>query len=154
MGNLNVKEMLKKKIITRSPRKNKAIKTLNHSLQSTGSIGRFVQFLTYKAQKFGKRIIQIDESYTTQICCMCGIKKKRPLSERVFLCNCGTQIDRDLNSAVNIMKKYLFSKYSDDLLHKPSVNEESFLQKWNGFTMINSLFRNRSKDGLMESSLL
>ncbi|TXT53335.1 MAG: hypothetical protein BAJALOKI1v1_2510001, partial [Promethearchaeota archaeon] len=35
-------------------------------MQNTGSLGRLVQFLTYKAQKIGKRVIRIDESYTTQ----------------------------------------------------------------------------------------
>ncbi|MHA1744496.1 MAG: hypothetical protein ACTSWW_00765 [Promethearchaeota archaeon] len=52
------------------------------------------------------------------------------------------------------MKKYLYLKHAESLLHQPSVYEESFLRKWNGFTMINSLFRTRSKDGLMGSPLL
>jgi putative transposase len=154
VGDLNIKQMAKKKTTTKSPRQNKANKTLNHSIQNTGSMGRFVQFLTYKARKIGKRIIKIDESYTTQVCCSCGMRKKRSLSERDIFCDCGNQIDRDLNSAVNIMKKYLYLKHADSLLHQPSVYEESFLRKWNGFTMINSLFRTRSKEGLMGSPLL
>jgi putative transposase len=154
VGDLEVKHMAKKKNTTKSPRQNKANKTLNHSLQNTGSMGRFLQFLTYKARKIGKRIIKIDESYTTQTCCKCGLKKKRSLSERTIFCNCGNQLDRDLNSAVNIMKKYLYLKHAESLLHQPSVYEESFLRKWNGFTMINSLFRSRSKEGLMGSPLL
>ncbi|MBN1216005.1 MAG: transposase, partial [Candidatus Lokiarchaeota archaeon] len=36
---------------------------------------RFIQFLTYKAEKIGKRVIKIDESATTQVCCQCGRKK-------------------------------------------------------------------------------
>ena len=154
VGDLSIKQMAKKKKTTKSPRQNKTNKTLNHSLQNTGSMGRFVQFLTYKARKIGKRLIKIDESYTTQVCCSCGLKKKRSLSERNIFCTCGNQLDRDLNSAVNIMKKYLFRKHSDFLLHQPSVYEESFLRKWNGFTMINSLFRSKSKEGLMGSPLL
>jgi len=153
VGDLNIKQMSRKKSITKSPRQNKCNKTLNHSMQNTGSIGRFVQFLTYKARKIGKKIIKIDESYTTQVCCLCGMKKKRSLSERDIFCNCGNRIDRDLNSSINIMKKYLYEKRSEDLLHQPSLNEESFLRKWNGFTTINSLFRVRSKDGLVGSSL-
>ena len=154
VGDLNVKKMAKKKSTTKSPRQNKANKTLNHSMQNTGSLGRFVQFLTYKAQKIGKRIIKIDESYTTQVCCSCGMRKKRSLSERNIFCTCGNRIDRDLNSSVNIMKKYLYLKHSESLLHQPSVYEESFLRKWNGFTMINSLFHNKSKEGLMGNPLL
>ncbi len=55
VGDLNVKHMAKKKKKSKSPRQNKCNKTLNHSMQNTGSIGRFVQFLTYKAQKIGKK---------------------------------------------------------------------------------------------------
>ncbi|TXT62908.1 MAG: hypothetical protein BAJALOKI1v1_830019 [Promethearchaeota archaeon] len=44
-------------------------------------------------------------------------------------------MDRDLNSAVNIMVKFLTS---DDLSHHPSLKEESFLRTWKGFTATNS----------------
>ena len=46
VGDLNIKKMAKKKSTTKSPRQNKANKTLNHSMQNTGSMGRFVQFLS------------------------------------------------------------------------------------------------------------
>jgi putative transposase len=130
VGDLNVKQMARKKKTT-TPRQNKANKTLNHSMQNTGSLGRFVQFLTYKAQKIGKRVIRIDESYTTQTCAKCGKRVKRTLSERDIICDCGHRMDRDLNSAINIMVKFL---QSADLSHQPSLKEESFLRKWNGFS--------------------
>jgi transposase len=42
---------------------------------------------------------------TTQTCSFCGHKQKIPLSERVFKCPvCGKEIDRDVNSARNILK--------------------------------------------------
>mgnify|MGYP006278709835 CR=1 FL=1 len=135
VGELNVKQMARKKTTTTSPRQNKAHKTLNHSLQSTGSLGRFVQFLTYKARKMGKRVIRIDESYTTQTCAKCGRTVKRELSERDIICDCGHRMDRDLNSAINIMVKFLTS---DELSHQPSLKEESFLHKWKGFATIHS----------------
>jgi len=154
VGDLHIKQMGKKKKKTLSPRQNKANKTLNHSIQSTGSMERFVQFLTYKAKKISKRIIKIDESYTSQVCCRCGVVKKRSLSERIIICNCGNHMDRDLNSAINLMKKYLYFKSTDSLLHQPSVNEESFLRTWNGFATIHSLLRSKSQDGLVENPLL
>ncbi len=127
VGDLPVKRMARKK-------KLKKQKTLNYSLQNTGYISRFVQFLTYKAEKIGKKIVKIDEKNTTKTCCVCGRKKDRKLSERYIECNCGNQMDRDLNSAVNIMSKFLQEKEQFDfLLHEPSVNEESFLHQWNGF---------------------
>ncbi len=112
----------------------KAAKTLHHSLQNTGFLSRFAEFLTYKAEKLGKRVIRINEAYTTQICCDCGLKEQRPLSERTIACNCGNQIDRDINAAINIMVAFLSTKDQfADLLLEPSVNEESFLRQWKGF---------------------
>ena len=89
---------------------------------------RFVEFLTYKAKKIGKRVIRIDESKTTKACCKCGKLKNRLIFERSITCDCGDHIDRDLNSAINIMTHILVSKHKYDFLsHKPSVDEESFL---------------------------
>ncbi|MHA1673335.1 MAG: zinc ribbon domain-containing protein [Promethearchaeota archaeon] len=50
------------------------------------------------------------------LCCSCGLRKKCLLSERDIFCNCGNRMDRDLNSAVNIMKKYLYGCSMDALL--------------------------------------
>ncbi|MHA2074111.1 MAG: zinc ribbon domain-containing protein [Candidatus Hodarchaeales archaeon] len=98
-------------------------------------MSRFAQFLTYKAEKLGKKVVKISEENTTKICCVCGVKKERPLSERIIVCsNCGNQIDRDLNSSINILSKFIQEKKRFDfLLHEPSVNEESFLHIWKGF---------------------
>ena len=123
--------MDKKKKTTISPRQNKANKTLNHSIQNYGSLGKFGQFLTNKAKKIGQRVIRIDESYTTQTCSKGGKRLKRKLSERDITCNCDHQMDRDLNFALNIMAKFLIS---DALSQQPSLKEESFLSKWNGFS--------------------
>ena len=45
---------------------------------------------------------------TTQECYVCGWKQKLNLSDRVYHCPiCGSTINRDLNSAINILKKGL-----------------------------------------------
>jgi len=45
---------------------------------------------------------------TTQTCSFCGHRQKVPLSERTFKCQkCGREIDRDVNSARNILKMAL-----------------------------------------------
>ncbi len=88
-------------------RQDTAARTLNHSIQNTGFLGRFVQFLTYKAKKVGKRVIRIDEAQTTKRCCVCGKVRDRRLSERIIQCDCGTSFDRDQNAAVNIMVRFL-----------------------------------------------
>ena len=136
IGKLAVKEMAKKKKGTGNAKKTKAKKTLNHSVQNTGFMSRFAEFLTYKAEKLGKRIIRIGEDKTTKACCKCGKLSRRAIYERFIICECGNQIDRDLNSAINIMVKFLklkeWNEY-DFLSHEPSVDEELFLQIWNGF---------------------
>lgn len=130
IGDLNVKEMAKKKKGTGNAKKNKIRKTLNHSVHNTGSLGRFAQFLTYKAEFLGKRIIRVDESYTTQECCICGKRVKRKISERIIICDCGNPMERDQNSAVNIMERFLKNKIDYDFLsHQPSLTEESFLKR-------------------------
>ena len=60
--------------------------------------------------------------------------KKRPIFERIINCDCGSHIDRDLNSAINIMVYFLDIKDNFDFLsHKFSVNAESFQKHWDGF---------------------
>jgi putative transposase len=158
IGNLNVKEMARRKPDMGNPQKNKANKTLNHSLQNTASMGRFATFLEYKAQLAGKRVVKIDECLTTQVCCCCGRKMKRGLSERIIDCNCGNRMDRDLNSAINIMIVFLLKAEHGDydfLLPNPSVNGESFLDRFpkatERFATIHRLARGRSSDALVGS---
>ena len=39
-------------------------------------------------------------------CCKCGrIKKELKLSERVYHCECGNEMDRDCNAAINIREE-------------------------------------------------
>ncbi|MFW9877827.1 MAG: RNA-guided endonuclease InsQ/TnpB family protein [Candidatus Thorarchaeota archaeon] len=123
VGDLESKKMGKRKKGTGKRSRTKANKTLNRRLMS-GSMGRFIQFLTYKAEKIGKRVIEIDESYTTKRCCKCGKLHPMKLSDRIMNCDCGNHMDRDLNSARNIMLKFLGNKSKYDNLSKSSLLEE------------------------------
>jgi len=98
VGDLSVKQM---------PQSKQATRGLNRATQNTGYLGRFIGFLTYKAERVGKKTIKIDERYTTKTCCGCGAIHEMPLSKRVMECECGVVIDRDRNSAVNIMVRFL-----------------------------------------------
>ena len=56
----------------------------------------------------GKYFIKIDKWYpSSQLCSDCGSKKKLSLSERVYKCECGLSIDRDINAAINILNEGL-----------------------------------------------
>ncbi|OKY77290.1 MAG: IS605 OrfB-like transposable element containing RNAse H-like and Zn finger domain [Candidatus Methanohalarchaeum thermophilum] len=80
---------------------------MNRSLQNTGTIGGFVRFLIYEAELVGKKVVEINEASTTKRCCVCGKKQDMPLHERTYKCDCGNEIDRDKNSAINIMNCFL-----------------------------------------------
>lgn len=89
-------------------------KKLNRSTQNQGYISKFVGFLTYKAEKIGKRVIEISEVNTTKRCYVCGKMHNMTLSDRIMKCAigsdglpCGNIIDRDRNSAINIMINFL-----------------------------------------------
>jgi transposase len=107
LWDLSEKRMAPKSGTTIYSRWDNALRTLNHSLQNTGFLERFAQFLTYKAKRVGKSVTRIDETYSTQTCCICGKLQKRSLPERQIQCDCGTHLDRDQNAAVNIMIKFL-----------------------------------------------
>ncbi len=110
IGKLNVKDMsqsgIKIKNNTGDVIKIKS-KKLNRSTQNQGYISKFVGFLTYKAEKIGKRIIEISEVNTTKRCYVCGKMHDMTLSDRIMKCDCGNNIDRDRNSAINIMINFL-----------------------------------------------
>jgi len=65
--------------------------------------------LRYKASRHGAVYLDIDERFTTQTCCECGSiagpKGYAGLNERCWVCDgCGASHDRDVNSAINILR--------------------------------------------------
>lgn len=88
--NLDIKEMMKNKSFS---------KRINDIGYHT-----FVKMLEYKCHDSGKVFHQVDKYFaSSKICSECGKKKKTlPLSQRVYSCECGNVIDRDLNAALNI----------------------------------------------------
>ncbi len=101
IGDLNVKVMSRS---LKGDKKN--VKSLHRNMQSSGSLGRFARFLTYKAEKRGKIVIRFSERGTSKSCCYCMNKENRLLSERTISCDCGLVIKRDTNGAVNILQRF------------------------------------------------
>jgi putative transposase len=98
VGDLNVKGMAQSA---------QSFSGLNRSTQNSGFLGCFVRFLSYKAELAGKRVIGIDEAYTSKRCYVCGKMHDMPLWIRVMCCDCGNVLDRDKNSSVNVMLRFL-----------------------------------------------
>jgi len=55
----------------------------------------------------GKKVIDIDERYTSKTCYVCGKRHDMPLWKRIMECDCGNVLDRDRNSSISIMLRFL-----------------------------------------------
>jgi len=91
MENLNVKGMMKNHCLARS------IQEL--------SLNRFKNMLIYKADWYGRYVVEIDRWFpSSKLCNVCGYKKDDlTLKDREWICpTCGTNHDRDFNAAINI----------------------------------------------------
>lgn len=77
---------------------------LNKSILDAGW-ETFVSICSIKAAWAGREIIKVDPRLTSQICSQCGQIKKKDLSERWHSCDCGAELDRDVNAAINILER-------------------------------------------------
>jgi len=92
---LNIKKMMEQKYY-------------NAKNMADSSFGEFVNLLTYKAESAGCKLIMIDPKNTTKMCSNCKSIKEMKLYERTYECpECGLVLDRDYNSAINILNKGL-----------------------------------------------
>lgn len=66
----------------------------------------FLDMIDYKCREHGTKIIRAPKSFpSSQICSKCGNKHKVGSNETYICPNCGLEINRDLNAALNL-KKY------------------------------------------------
>ena len=80
-------------------------RVLNRLIHSA-SWSQFVELLRYKAEWYGRTLVQVDRFYpSSKLCHECGWKyKELKLSEREWTCrNCETHHDRDVNAALNVL---------------------------------------------------
>ena len=66
----------------------------------------FIRQMRYKCEWSGIEFVQVDRFFpSSKTCSSCGaVKKNLKLSDRTYVCNeCGITLDRDLNSAINLM---------------------------------------------------
>ena len=99
VGDLSVKKLMEKG-------SNKLTKTSRSFSES--SIATFMEYLAYKCQNSNTELVTINEMWTTQQNCLTGklFKDKVGLSDRTVMLSDSIEIDRDLNAAINIMKRY------------------------------------------------
>lgn len=76
---------------------------INKSIMDAGW-GQFQQFCVYKAARAGREVLFVNPRYTSQLCSGCGQIRKKELGDRWHSCECGTELDRDHNAALNILR--------------------------------------------------
>lgn len=69
------------------------------------SWGKFLLMLEQKVESTTVQLIRINPKDTTKTCSNCGKIQDMPLWKRIYKCECGLEIDRDTNSAINIKNK-------------------------------------------------
>ena len=90
--NLNIKNMVKNRHLAKSI--------------SDAGWGMFLNILKCKAESAGRWYQEIIPNGTSQECSQCGSVVKKSLAVRVHNCPyCGLSLDRDVNAALNILKK-------------------------------------------------
>jgi putative transposase len=76
---------------------------LNKSILDAGW-GQFQQIVTHKAACAGRTVLFVNPRYTSQVCSQCGTVRKKSLDERWHSCECGCELDRDTNAAINLLR--------------------------------------------------
>ncbi|MGB5823648.1 MAG: transposase [Proteocatella sp.] len=90
MEHLNVRGMMKNKHLAKS--------VANQKLYE------FKRQIQYKCKKYGIEFVEADRWFpSSKICSCCGrIKSDLKLKDRLYICDCGLKIDRDLNASINL----------------------------------------------------
>jgi putative transposase len=101
VGDLSQRQMVTKQHVERN-------KHLNRAVFNEWGCYSFVHMLVYKCQLYGKDFQTISERDTSKMCSGCGHKQPMPLYKRTYRCGkCGLVMDRDENSAHNILARFL-----------------------------------------------
>jgi putative transposase len=111
MENLDIKQMSQKKYF-------------NARNMLDCSWGEFGNLLNYKAENAGCLVVKVNPKNTSKMCSICGNLQDMPLWRRTYECDCGLVIDRDYNSAKNILKLGQELSYVEN---NPSVHIEQGL---------------------------
>ena len=71
------------------------------------SFGELQRQIEYKAKWDGISVKYVNANNTSKTCSQCGFINRKLQKERVWQCpNCGAELDRDLNAAVNIRFRF------------------------------------------------
>lgn len=81
---------------------------LNRQMQNNWNLETFTRLFEYKCKLEGNQVVKVNEAWTSKTCCKCGsINHDLILSDRQYICDCGNDINRDVNGAINIYKQFV-----------------------------------------------
>lgn len=81
-----------------------SFRSLNKSMRDVAWF-QFFNILHCKAEEAGREVVEVNPKNTSQVCSQCGEMVKKNLSVRVHNCpHCNCSLDRDFNSALNILR--------------------------------------------------
>jgi putative transposase len=101
---------------------------LNREILAQGW-GLIRQQLAYKAEWAGRQLVRVNPSYTSRICSACGFVNGKAQEYRTFNCSeCGHIADRDVNAALNILKRGWESVAGSVTDGLPSVLPETYAE--------------------------
>lgn len=86
----------------------KGMQKYNGAMVQKNNFHEFNRQIEYKAELYGKHTTKVGRYYaSSQICSKCGTvhTDMKNLRKRVFKCECGNIIKRDLNAAINICEE-------------------------------------------------
>jgi putative transposase len=91
---------------------------------SSASWSRFISMVKYKADWYGKNVIQINRFDASSKTCSCGVKNEQlTLKDRFWTCSsCGNIHDRDILAANNV-KRFALMQTLGGEVSLPSINK-------------------------------
>lgn len=82
--------------------------------------------LVSKAAEAGREVLLVDPAFTSKTCSSCGrVFEELPLSVRWIDCACGLSIDRDMNAAVNILKRAGHALWDESTTTRLRLSQEA-----------------------------
>ena len=89
----------------------------NHKLARAigdASFSEIKRQLSYKTSWYGGSVVEVDRFFpSSKMCSKCGqIKEDLTLEDRIYMCDCGNVMDRDLNASINL-EKYGINRLKD-----------------------------------------
>ncbi len=82
--------------------------------------------LVSKAVDAGREVILVNPAFTSKTCCSCGaVFAELSLADRWMECACGLSIDRDVNAAINILKRAGHVRWDESTANGLRLSQEA-----------------------------